>query len=228
MKKLQVHLSSVLILTLIFNCTLHAQINDTIEFPWQFISYPFIEDTTVTSYPEADEGSDLLEKTLWIRNDLEGTKPSDIVYVNDTINAQGIHKIYVYGEHKLLVIDEQTKEITNSIFISDYGSQTLRKHESVLKTSRETHLAYNRKFNELYCLTEDLKVLIINPAIDQVTGTISLPVNHPKPVGWAMIKHNPLTDQIYVLLSYIPHSKYLQWLRRQAKFRLLCLKTQYL
>lgn len=188
-----------------------GQISDSTIFPWTY--YVANYDTDSTSIPgEGDHSDDLLLDDVWLCDALQGGAPYDIIYVNDLINGHEVYKIFVYTERKLIIIDENTKDISGSIELSNHGSQSHFKVSdpySDLIRSREKHLAYNQDKHELYCLTQDFKIKIINPYLETITGEIS-PQVYSHSILWAILKYNPQSGQIFLSCTYPIFSGQLQ------------------
>ena len=188
-----------------------GQLSDSTIFPWTY--YIANQNSDSTSNPgEGIPSDDLLLENAWLCDELQGGVPYDIIYVNDIINGNQVHKIFVYTERKLIIIDENTKNISGSIELSLHGTTSHFKgsyYYSDLIRSREKHLAYNFDKHELYCLTQDFKIKIIDPYFETITRVIS-PQIYSQYLFWAILKYNPLSEQIFLSCTYPLFSGQLQ------------------
>ena len=182
-----------------------SQTSDTTLFPWTYFFMNLNSDTSSYGPGTGEPSRDLVASTVWLTNELGGGFPYDIIYINDVINENDVKKIFVYTERKLVIIDEDSKEITGSIDISKYGSQSSSKivasSGNLTATSREKHLAYNYDKHELYCLTQDLHIKIIDPLNEEIIGDISQH-QYPSFIFWAILKYDPISQQIFLSYTY--------------------------
>jgi hypothetical protein len=195
----------LIVLIFIISFKIYAQSGDALLFPWTYFCDPTNCDTTANMSKEAQASEDELIDTAWITNEVHGSAPYDIIYVDDFIWETEIRKIFVYTERRLIVIDEETRLITGAIDISNHGSQSFIKFtqsSSTLMRSSEKHLAYSKERHELYCLTQDLNIKVINPSTEQIMASISPGISQTMLCSWAILKYNDFNDQIYLSATF--------------------------
>ncbi|HPM93133.1 MAG TPA: T9SS type A sorting domain-containing protein [Bacteroidales bacterium] len=158
-----------------------------------------------TCYPGLANGSpsrDQGPETVWLNTGLpiSGGIPYDIIYVEDEIDPLN-SLIFIYTERKLLTYYMFEYIWGPTIDLTEYGSQTLFKlTQPLLSNSREKHLAYNPVKHELYCLTQDLKILVIDP-FSLVTAPIIREIVPNTDIGlldWAILKYDPVSQYIFL------------------------------
>jgi len=129
-------------------------------------------------------------QSVLIGGDLGGVMPLDIIYANN--------KYYVYGYHKLLVVNPITYEVIKSIDISNYG--TTFPLEDIRISHDRNRLAFNTLNDELYCVTEDFRLLAIDTDTDEITETIYQSPN-PSYFESCIISYDERTNKIFFLMN---------------------------
>jgi hypothetical protein len=189
------------LLLILIQPNLKSQTNDSTLFPWTYFYISSLHDTTGGFSGDNIPSGDVLEDSAWLTGLDQGGIPLDIISVDDYINENAVRKLFVYTERRLIVIDEETRQITNSIDVSNHGSQALIKltaTNSTLARSREKHLAYDDERQVVYCLTSDLNIQVVDPDREEITGTITTGVNQYTLWKWAILKYNSINQQIYL------------------------------
>lgn len=155
---------------------------------------------------EADFTNDesFLENIV-LPSDLGGAVPMDIIYM------ENYNKFYVYGKRRLLVIDALTNTVSNSLEIS-MGSQYYPAiRESYYDLSEhENHFALAETDNGdfVYCSTEELELIKINPIDDTWEVIVETPVDLPKENTYSntMLKYDNRTNRLYWFIGQYPHN----------------------
>ncbi len=142
-------------------------------------------------------------QSVLIGGESGGVMPLDIIYANN--------KYYVYGYHKLLVVNSTTHEVTKSIDISNYGT-TYPASEGKRVSHDKKRLAFNTLNGELYCVTEDFKVLTIDTNTDEVTGTIFQLSSHEDYTS-CIINYDERTNKILLIINATPDQYFSRYFR---------------
>jgi hypothetical protein len=189
-----------LIFTLIYTVNGHSQISDSTGSDIIVYQEP---DTSYTGLANGIPSRDQVPETVWLSTGLpvSGGIPYDILYVADETFPPLDSRIFIYTERKLLSYDMFEYWWGPTIDLSEYGSQTLSKFtNTLLPRSREKHLAYNPDKHELYCLTQDLKILVIDP-FSLLTMPIIREIIPDTDIGlldWAIIKYDPVSTFLFL------------------------------
>jgi hypothetical protein len=187
-----------LILTVIQVVTGHSQVSDSTGSDAIVYQEP---NTPYVGLGNGIPSRDQLTETVWLSTGLAyaaGGIPYDILYVDDDTYPPLDSRIFIYTERKLLAYRMWEYEWSGIIDLSEYGSQTLFKlTQPLLPRSREKHLAYNPDKHELYCLTQDLKILIIDPNTVEIIGEI-IPDTDIGLLDWAIIKYDPVSEYLFL------------------------------
>jgi|GEM_PF-5373159 len=133
--------------------------------------------------------SDFLYHKSWIPDYTKGTLPLKFCYI------PGENKYYIYGDRKILVMNEQN-EITNETYISDYSS-AFPLERLIFPDFKSVRMALNTNTNdEIYCTTNDGHFIIFNTTTDQeVFNTqIDLPYTH---LTQSKIVYNKWNNHVY-------------------------------
>ncbi len=184
----------------------HSQISDSI---WSDVIVYMEPDTCYPGIMNGIPSRDLEPETIWLSTGwpASGGIPYDIVYVEDEIDPYMDSRIFIYTERKLLSINmfdfDNRYTWGNTIELTEFGSQTLYKlTQPILPRSREKHLAYNPDKHELYCLTQDLKIFVIDPYSVEKIGEI-IPSTDISLLDWAILKYDPFSKLLFLGLSQI-------------------------
>jgi DNA-binding beta-propeller fold protein YncE len=188
------------IATLIFTIThfvnVYSQISDSLWSDLIVYQEPDnLNPGLLLGNPSRDEEAE----TIWLSTGLtpSGGIPYDLLYVEDVIYPWN-SRIFIYSERKLMTYNVFEPQWDPTIDLSVFGSQTLYKQtQPLLPKSREKHLAYNPDKNELYCLTQDLKILIIDPRDLNVISEI-IPDTDIELIDWAIIKYDPVSQYLFL------------------------------
>jgi len=170
-------------------------LQDTLDYPWQFTGYSYLNPDTLTDLPEnVISDQELLTQTIWVPQSPGGIIPYDLIYIGNEIN-----KLYVYGDRKIIVIDGTSFEILDELYLSDYGSESLIKYDDLFKT-KEKHLAWNPDIGMIYCVDDNMQLFLIDPQSDNI---IQLP---DQSIGLSsfnntLIKYNDLTHQLFWMIT---------------------------
>lgn len=143
-------------------------------------------------------------ENITISNNLEGAVPMDIIFL-PTYN-----KFYVYGKRRILVVDALTKTITKSIDISDHSqTQPVVMNNATNRTNKEEHLVLaNINGQEyVYCATESLEIIKINPADDSWTTVVNTPSTLLVDNFYSnmKLKFDSRTNRIYWMIAMDTH-----------------------
>lgn len=132
--------------------------------------------------------------SILIGGEFGGVMPMDIIYYNN--------KYYVYGYHRLLVVNSTTHDVIKSIDISNYGT-TFPAYEGTRIAYDKKRLAINTNNGELYCVTEDFKVLSIDTNTDEIAQVIyQLP--YQEYYSSCIIKYDERTNKILLIINQTP------------------------
>lgn len=166
-------------------------------------SEPVYQDDYTTTpaniLPTRSSNSSFIEN-ITISNNLEGAVPTDIIFLSD------YNKFYVYGKRRLLVIDATTNLITESLEISDHSQYDPVERNSMSNmTNHEEHMVLVN-FGEdqfVYCVTESLEMIKINPYDDSWETVVTTPSNMLDENFYSnmKIKYDPRTNRIYWMVS---------------------------
>lgn len=129
----------------------------------------------------------------WLGGQDAGIMPLDIIYI-DSVN-----KFFVYGYHRIVVLNGTNFQKEGVIDISDYGVSFPDQMKNYA-IEDNNNFAYNPVKNELYCVTEDLKIIAIDPSVNQTKYTIKQGVANPN-YDFKMIKYDERTDKIIFVYS---------------------------
>lgn len=168
---------------------------DTLDYPWQFNGFSYSIPDSMFQFPVNNMSDrESLIQTIWVPESPGGIIPYDLVYIGDEIN-----KLFVYGDRKIIIIDGTSHVILQELYLSDYGSESLGKHNDIFDT-KEKHLAWNPDIRMIYCVSDNKQLFLINP---QTSDIIQLP---DQSVGmyafdYTIIKYNPLTHQLFWLIA---------------------------
>jgi len=178
------------------NIRVYSQITDS---TWTAAMVYTDPDTIFTGLINANLSQDQVVETVWMEITYESTGgiPYDIIYVDD--DSYGVHHVFVYTERKLLAYEVDEPQFLDVIDISESGSQFTEKlTQPLLSRSREKHLAYDPDKHELYCLTQDLKILRIDPEFPfEILGEI-IPDTDIELVDWAILKYDPYSHYLFL------------------------------
>lgn len=158
-----------------------------------FANNEIIQSATPTNMP-ISPSLEQQGETLWLNGELGGTAPLDIIFANN--------KYYVYGYHRIVVLDATSQQKLTTIDISDYG-KTYPSTEGQRKYIDKNNLAYNPSNGELYCITADFRLICINTSTDEVIDEIFQYPNF-KLATTQIIKYDARTNQILTIVNYLP------------------------
>ena len=144
--------------------------------------------TTPTLSTQESQGND-----IWLGGQDAGIMPLDIIYI-DSVN-----KFFVYGYHRIIVLNGTTHQKEGVIDISNYGTSFFTQIDNY-GIEDNNNFAYNPIKNQLYCVTEDLKIIAIDPNQDQVLFTIKQGDTYPK-YDFKSLKYDSRTDKIVLVTS---------------------------
>ena len=144
-----------------------------------------------------------LEENLIIPDeDIGGVIPEDMLIADN--------KIFIYGTHRILILDETDYSHINSIDISDLGNNSFDGFSYTSNNKSHSMMAYNED-HKLFVITPEYEIAVIN-----TTGSCSIePYRIPKPslyVGSyfarSIIKYDPSTNRIFWSLhTDVPNEK---------------------
>jgi hypothetical protein len=192
-----------LIFTFIYIVNGHSQISDS---TWSDVIVYLEPDTCYPGLANGIPSRDQGPETVWLSTgvSVSGGIPYDILYVDDETYPPLNSRIFIYTERKLLSYYMFEYEWGPTIDLTEFGSQTLYKlTQPQLSGSREKHLAYNPDKRELYCLTQDLKILIINPRANPPIIREIIPDTDIGLLDWAIIKYDPVSKFIFIGLCKV-------------------------
>ena len=187
----------------------------TIIIPF-FIISGFCQDTDFVStvikrtYIPPAQGATIVEpdftntnsfiENIVIPNDLGSAIPMEIVYL------ENYDKFYVYGKRRLLVIDALTNTVSKSLPLSEnsqYFPTIMDK-----QTNHENHFALAETNNGdfIYCSTEELELIKINPIDDTWEVVVETPDDLPNvnTCSNTMLKHDSRTNRLYWFIGQYP------------------------
>jgi hypothetical protein len=177
---------------------LHAYVQTDTLLPWHYIDSVNLQDNPPVPY-QVEAGDELESGSLLLSNSLAGIAPSDILYVASQ------NKYFVYGYHRIVVIDASTREFIDAVEISDYGRQ-YKKNYGLLSYQESNNLAYNHLENEVYCFTEDQKLIAIDASNHQVKAVIKNAPENPNSVMnvyWNhYIQYDSRTNMIFLAIAF--------------------------
>ena len=133
------------------------------------------------------------EISHWLGGQDAGIMPLDIIYISS------VNKFFVYGYHRIIVLNGTTFQKEGVIDISDYGV-SFPDQMNNYAIEDNNNFAYNPVKNELYCVTENLKIIAINPVTNQISYTIKQGVTNPN-YDFKVIKYDERTDKIIFLYT---------------------------
>lgn len=164
------------------NCFCQADTNELIKVQIDSLSDQAI---SVTGYI-----TDSLVKNLRLPGEYGGVSPLDVCYVG----YGSINKLYVYGDHRILIYNASDLNLLGTLDISDYGHFSIQtRNESV----KEKRLTFNTTDHKLYCLTEQLEIKVINTDTDVIVSTIAKPSGLPDNFNYAILKHCPISNKLF-------------------------------
>jgi len=161
--------------------------------------------TYIDEYPEVNLETilaDYTDETTLIKNVsipglLGGAIPTDIIYL------EPYNKFYVYGKRKLIVIDALTNTVSNSIEISSNSQIEPVDRNGGNVSWHENHMVFIDKPGQdndfVYCVTEELTLLKINPNDDSFITIVETPTNLPVDNYYnsVKLKYDERTNRIY-------------------------------
>jgi hypothetical protein len=160
-----------------------------------FLEYYYDEPDT-SSIPPTDNfiiSNELIFNTNWLGDNNTGVTPNEILYISD------VNKIFVYGSRRITVFDAASLQIIDVITISERGQYDKLYHSA--RHSNDKRLSYNPTNNKLYCITEEMKLKIIDVNTHEVSTTGILTCIGNK-IYYVISKYDQRTEKIYVMVAY--------------------------
>lgn len=195
MKNLKKTLRILIIITFFANYSF-AQIDESIKTTAESYTDNYSDvymETILADYPDATN----LIKNVSIPGLLGGVIPTDIIFL------ESYNKFYVYGKRRLIVIDALNNSVTNSIEISSNSQVEPVDRNGSNVSWHEEHMVFVDKPGQnddfVYCVTEELKLIKINPNDDSFITVVNPPSNLPtdKYYSSLKLKYDERTNRIY-------------------------------
>ncbi|KQC04734.1 MAG: hypothetical protein APR54_02020 [Candidatus Cloacimonas sp. SDB] len=133
-------------------------------------------------------GRDEVDYLKWVQSNEEGgCIPSDICYVPSE------NSFFIYGDRRISIIDAETESILNTIDTSVKGHWKYFPRTE----EREKRIVYNPLNNRVYCATESMEIIVINPThggqIEEIISN-SYPDNE---YWWMMLEIDGVNNKLY-------------------------------
>ncbi len=139
-----------------------------------------------------ETGRDEIEDIQWVHNnEEEGLIPLDICYIPSA------NRLFVYGERRISIIDATTEEVISTIDASEYGhwKYFARTEE------REKRIVYNPASDKVYCATDGMTLLVINPYTGIIENTVQPTL--PDWYWWMILEVDELNNNILWTVSLV-------------------------
>ncbi|RLD54701.1 MAG: hypothetical protein DRJ05_14175, partial [Bacteroidetes bacterium] len=141
-------------------------------------------------------GNEFIENTIWAPGNVNGTVPYDIIGIDN-------NKLYVYGDRQILQIDQgSSPQVIDQIDISNYSNTSLSRFNRP-NLNPETRMAKKEgESSMLYAVTEDLRIIAINTANNDIIIETLYPAANPNDF-WesANLKYDSRKDKLYLMIS---------------------------
>jgi len=137
-------------------------------------------------------GTDILETNMYMPDNVRGVKPYDICY------NPNFHKIYIYGNQRLLIFDAFSHDLIDTINVSTVGDQMLDWTQAYPKIKC---LAYDTEHDYLYCATLGRELIIIDGETDEVYGDVLNMYDKSFQIG-TMVIWNQSANKVYWLNNF--------------------------
>lgn len=188
-------LSILIILLINLNAQSYAQTEPTNINEYtdtiQIVNNPSPSDFVFT------ENNELELDPIMLADQLGGIAPLDIVYVSS------VNSYYIYGYHRIAVVDGTTHQLLESIDISNYGTTDPYAVTDLIRADAR-RLAFNPNNNELYCITEDRNFIVIDVLTNEVLDSETTNLGNPNTVNgkylWTFIHYDERTSKVFVII----------------------------
>ncbi len=196
MKNIKTHTSLIILIFLLTNQLIYSQINENSSAG--MYSYTHEDDSMSVALNPEGEIPNMFIQNLKVPGDTLGSLPLDITKISS------LNKIYVYAQNQIIDINASTNNVEDvinlqhSIYypsIDDFLAQ---------KAGSEKHLAYNNNAGLLYCSTEKMNIIEINPADNSWAEIVTRPSSLTQQwYRYQNLKYDSRKNRIYWAVSKI-------------------------
>ncbi len=196
MKIFSVYLLTIVCFFLFTNEKVSGQ--DSLETTAVTYGYTFAQDSASIALNPGQGNSNMLIKNLLVPGDTLGSIPLDIIKI-DSLN-----KIFVYGQNQIVVVNTLTNIVEDTInFVHSQYYPSVYNYVNQLY-SAEKHFAYNSNTGLLYCVTEKMNIIAINPSTDSWSEIVARPSTLNRQwYRYQILKYDGRKNRIYWAVSKI-------------------------
>ncbi|RLD57734.1 MAG: hypothetical protein DRJ05_09195 [Bacteroidetes bacterium] len=177
------------------------------------ISYPVVYTCDTAGYTSTTVNpdrslSELFDQNIWLPNIDGGIIPRDIIEVE---YGSSQTKIYVYGKSRIYVFNPSNFQHINTIDISEVAQYNEEPAWIEQMFSPTNYFAYNETDELLYCVTEERKIIEIDPSNDSFDEVIEW-YGYYDPIDLyttTFLKFDDRTNRLYWVVEQLANDSYL-------------------
>ncbi len=199
MKKITIYMFVVVCILLIFNQKSKGQ--DTLQTSAVTYSFTPEDDSVAIALNTGQVNSNMFIKNLLAPGDSLGSIPLDIVKI------ESLNKVFIYGQNQIIVLNAATNTVEDTInFLHSQYYPSVNLFISQLY-SAEKHFTYNHTTGLIYCSTENMNIIAIDPVTDVWSEIVPRPVSLDRQwYKYQILKYNSRKNRIYWAVSKINKS----------------------